>query len=75
MTKDYSQPYDRLRDDCPVKAAIDVVRGRWKPSILFELSGGTKRFGDLQSAPTTTNTRTTGPSGLWPKPNRKWTHW
>lgn len=51
MKKDYSQPYDRLRDDCPVKAAIDVIRGRWKPSILFELcQGGTKRFCDLQCA-------------------------
>lgn len=50
MTKDYSQPYDRLRDDCPVKAAIDVIRGRWKPSILCELNEGTKRFCDLQAA-------------------------
>lgn len=50
MKKDYSQPHDRLRDDCPVKAAIDVIRGRWKPLILFELCGGTKRFCDLQNA-------------------------
>jgi len=50
VKKDYSQPYDRLRDDCPVKAAIDVIRGRWKPSILYELSSGTKRFCDLQTA-------------------------
>ncbi len=48
--KDYSQPYDRLRDNCPVKAAIDVIRGRWKPSILYELCGGTKRYCDLQCA-------------------------
>lgn len=48
--KDYRQSYDRLRDDCPVKAAIDVIRGRWKPSILCELSDGTKRFCDLQQA-------------------------
>ena len=33
-----------------VRAAIDVIRGRWKPSILFELKAGTKRFSDLQSA-------------------------
>jgi DNA-binding HxlR family transcriptional regulator len=50
MTKDYSQAADRLRDDCPVKAAIDVIRGRWKPSILCELSTGTRRFCDLQAA-------------------------
>ena len=46
--KDYSQPYDYLRENCPVKAAIDVIRGRWKPAILCELNAGTKRFCDLQ---------------------------
>lgn len=46
----YEPKHDRLRDDCPVKAAIDVVRGRWKPSILFELKSGRKRFCDLQCA-------------------------
>lgn len=48
--QDYSQPYDRLRDNCPVKAAIDVIRGRWKPSLLCELAEGTKRYCDLQCA-------------------------
>ena len=48
--KDYTQPYDRLRENCPVKAAIDVIRGRWKPSLLYELCGGTKRYCDLQCA-------------------------
>lgn len=47
---DYAQKFDKLRDNCPVKAAIDVIRGRWKPSILWELSRGTKRFSDLQAA-------------------------
>ena len=47
---DYEQKIDRLSDNCPVRAAIDVIRGRWKPSILFELKGGTKRFSDLQAA-------------------------
>ncbi|MGH8246865.1 MAG: winged helix-turn-helix transcriptional regulator, partial [Gammaproteobacteria bacterium] len=47
---DYGHKIDRLRDNCPVKAAIDVIRGRWKPSILWELNGGTKRFSDLQAA-------------------------
>ena len=27
-----------------------MIRGRWKPSILCELRGGTKRFSDLQAA-------------------------
>jgi len=30
---DYEQKVDRLRDNCPVRAALDVIRGRWKPSI------------------------------------------
>ncbi len=47
---DYAQKFDRLRDNCPVRAAIDVIRGRWKPSILWELHGGTKRFSELQAA-------------------------
>lgn len=47
---DYGQKIDKLRDGCPVKAAIDVLRGRWKPSILFELHQGTKRYCDLQAA-------------------------
>ncbi len=47
---DYEQRIDRLSENCPVRAAIDVIRGRWKPSILFELKEGTKRFSDLQTA-------------------------
>lgn len=47
---EYEQKVDSLRDNCPVKAAIDVIRGRWKPSILWELHHGTKRFSDLQAA-------------------------
>lgn len=46
----YAQPLDFLRDNCPVRAAVDVIRGRWKPFILCELNGGTKRFCDLQAA-------------------------
>ncbi len=46
----YAQKFDRLRDDCPVRAALDVIRGRWKPSILWELREGTNRFSELQAA-------------------------
>lgn len=45
----YQQKLDRLRDICPVRAAIDVVRGRWKPSILFHLKDGPRRFSELQA--------------------------
>lgn len=46
----YEQPMDRLRETCPVRAALDVIRGRWKPSLLFELKNGPMRFSKLQSA-------------------------
>lgn len=47
---DYTQKYDPLQKRCPVRAALDVIRGRWKASILYELSTGPKRFGDLKDA-------------------------
>lgn len=47
---DYEQKFDRLHDDCPVRAALDVIRGRWKPSILYELKDGARRFSQLQAA-------------------------
>jgi len=46
----YTQRIDRLQDDCPVRAALDVIRGRWKPHILCELKSGARRFSELQSA-------------------------
>lgn len=47
---DYQQKQDPLWDNCPVRAALDVIRGRWKPSILYEISAGSVRFGDLKEA-------------------------
>lgn len=46
----HAQKIDRLQDSCPVRAALDVIRGRWKPSILFELKAGSRRFTALQAA-------------------------
>lgn len=44
----YRQKNDPLREDCPVRAALDVLRGRWKPSLLYEIHLGAKRFSELQ---------------------------
>ncbi len=48
--RDYSAKIDVLRDQCPVRAALDVVGGRWKPSILWELKDKARRYSDLQGA-------------------------
>lgn len=34
--------------NCPVKATMDIIGGKWKPIILYYLKGGIKRFGELQ---------------------------
>lgn len=36
------------RYGCPLEAALDVVGGRWKGILLYELIGGPKRFGELR---------------------------
>src|SRR5215471_18735912 len=33
---------------CPVRATIDVIEGKWKPIIINALKQGTLRFGQLR---------------------------
>jgi DNA-binding HxlR family transcriptional regulator len=33
---------------CPVKTAIDVIGGKWKPLILYALKQDALRFGELR---------------------------
>jgi DNA-binding HxlR family transcriptional regulator len=34
--------------ECPVRATINVVEGKWKPIVIDALKGGTLRFGQLR---------------------------
>jgi DNA-binding HxlR family transcriptional regulator len=34
--------------ECPVRATIDVIEGKWKPIVVNVLKAGTLRFGQLR---------------------------
>ena len=34
--------------NCPVKLTASIIGGKWKPTLLFYLEGGTRRFCELQ---------------------------
>jgi len=38
---------DDFLEKCPVTAFVRLVGGKWKPIILFHLSKGPRRFGEL----------------------------
>ncbi|OOG21489.1 transcriptional regulator [Thioalkalivibrio denitrificans] len=47
---DYQRKFGTLQEECPVRAALDIVRGRWKPSILYQLKDRPRRYSELQNA-------------------------
>ena len=47
--------------DCPVTRAVYALGGKWKLHIIFQLTQGTRRFGELQrSIPGVTQQMLTG---------------
>ena len=36
--------------ECPVATAIDIIGGKWKVIILYQLRGRTLRFGELRKS-------------------------
>ena len=47
-TSKYVRKIDWLQDQCPIKATVDVIGGRWKPLILYYLLDRPKRFSELR---------------------------
>ncbi len=39
---------DSRQFECPIEAIVDVIGGKWKLSILYQLFQGTKRYGELK---------------------------
>lgn len=33
--------------DCPITAMLELIGGKWKPIILYNLTSGTRRFGQI----------------------------
>ncbi|NJL86797.1 MAG: helix-turn-helix transcriptional regulator [Leptolyngbyaceae cyanobacterium SM1_1_3] len=39
---------DNKELECPIQAIVDVIGGKWKLSILYQLFQGTRRYGELK---------------------------
>jgi len=43
-------PYEDQVYGCPADVGLQMISGKWKARILYELFQGTRRFGELQRA-------------------------
>lgn len=43
-----SKRTEAVSDRCPMRTAIAVLAGKWKPLIVFYLRSGTKRFSEMR---------------------------
>jgi DNA-binding HxlR family transcriptional regulator len=43
-----SKRMEDVSDRCPMRTAIAVLAGKWKPLIVFYLRSGTKRFSEMR---------------------------
>lgn len=48
--KTLKQKNSELIVDCPLHAAINVIGGKWKTIILYQLADQTLRFGELKKS-------------------------
>lgn len=47
-TEERPMPYQDGTYGCPVDRAVQMISGKWKPRLLFELQQRKRRFGELQ---------------------------
>ncbi len=43
-----ARPLGHLEKQCPVRTAINVIGGRWKPLILLSVRNAPARYSDIQ---------------------------
>lgn len=48
LTVSETQKAEAPFSTCPVDNALKLISGKWKPRIIYRLSLGTQRFGELQ---------------------------
>lgn len=58
MRKKRFKTYSCAEGGCPVESTLEIIGGKWKGLVLFQLSLGTRRFGELKRTLTGVTQRT-----------------